>query len=69
MCLSLFIRKWRPTCLQPYRDLYLRLNPALCLNLNLNFYLNLSPLLFHALFAKSFQKPFETPNPLSFRLL
>jgi hypothetical protein len=40
--LSLFLRKYRPTCLQPCRHLCLRLNSALCLNL----YLNLNPSLF-----------------------
>jgi hypothetical protein len=64
LCLSmyfwLFLRKWRPTCLQPCRDLCLRLNPALCLDLCLNLYLNLNPSLFRTSFAKSFQSLFRT---------
>jgi len=39
MYISFFLRKYRQSCLQPYRDLCLRLNPALRLDL----YLNLNP--------------------------
>ena len=57
--LSLFLRKHRPTCLQPCRDLRLRLNPALCLNLYLDLDLNLSPWQYRKLLAKLFQLSFQ----------
>jgi hypothetical protein len=59
--LSLFDGKYRQKCLQPCRDLRLRLNPELCLDLCLDLNLNLNPLLFRTLFEALFQLSFASP--------
>jgi hypothetical protein len=69
LCFAKYLSLYVSTYPHTYNALRIRLYLLLNLNLDLSFNLPPYPALDRALFAKSFRKTIETPNPSSFRSL